>query len=186
MYVGAMSINTETYEWQWEVSSSANGGNDNDDTKDSTASTVAFLDAHGDDKENMLLARFGTLVQQWMECSILMPSSTCGSLHMPDSWKIVVPESAAAKGDFPLAGILQRMTLVDNEVSNIISPSKQKKRRPHSIHPEASSSGTSSSAVVELWKRLLFEGRGLQWFRDALGGVCLCVCVRMQSGHSNF
>lgn len=188
MYVGAMRINTETCEWQWDVFSSANNnGSDSDDTKDSTASTVAFFDTHddGNDKENMLLARFGTLVQQWMECSILMPSSTCGSLHVPDSWKIVVPAAAAAAatGDFPLAGILQRMTLVDNAVSSIISPSKQKKRPPTTTTwrpSEASGSGVSpSSGVVELWKRLLFEGRGLQWFRDALGGLCVCVraCV---------
>lgn len=178
-----MEVDFETCEWRWCSSgdgSDSRGGGRGDDTNDSTASTVAFLGDSDEDGDGEL-TRFNNFVQQWMECSVLMPSSSCLGLATPAAWTVSASaDPLAEEGDpsAPLAAALRRMKLLDDTVAQVVSPSKTAAaavRRPHpssllSLTAAAGGNGSNQQQQL-LWKRLLFEGRGLQWFRDAMGGT---------------
>lgn len=175
-YVGAMEVDMDSCEWRWCSSSGGNmqdGGGD--DTNDSIASTVAGEETSfgacqkdGD----AVLQKFHQLAMQWMECSILMPSSSCCSLRLPDGW-LQLDDAAAAAGaaaaslTCPLAPTLHRMKLLDEAVSRTILPAAAKKASSFASRRQPL---LPTSSDTQLWKRLLFESKGLQWLRSALGG----------------
>lgn len=183
-YVGAMEVDFETCEWRWcssgEGADSRACGGRGDDTNDSIASTVAFSgDSHEDGGDD--LVRFNNFVQQWMECSVLMPSSQCLGLATPAAWTVWAsgesssPEEEEEPSAPFLAAALRRIQLLDDAVTRVVSPSKTAvavRSRPH-LPLAAAQAGQNINNQQQqlLWKKLLFEGRGLQWFRDAMGGT---------------
>lgn len=182
-----MEVDMDSCEWRWCSSSSSSHGTEEeagDDTKDSIASTIVDGESSGSGSGSSsccahldVLERFHQLVQQRMECSVLMPSSSCCSLQLPEAWQLhmdgeaaeaAAPAIDASNGDYPLAQTLQKMKLLDNAVSRAILPAKSAAARKQHHHRGILSSPLSCSDT--LWKRLLFESKGLQWLRSALGG----------------
>lgn len=218
-----MLVSASTLRWRWQHhdNAPAEGGEQQqqqgggEDTKDSVASTVADFGRDDDyhdnsasscsqafeSKEDLLLRRFRDLVQQWMQCSVVMPSSRCLGLELPPAWQplpIMLEKQQPEKLQFPLHGQILLARALDAAVGRqcgcigsgsttsgssnkrrhaAMLPSSKRKMQPLLLlqgdHAESALPGGGSSCKNEgaLWRRLLFESSGLAWFRDALGGL---------------
>ena len=83
-------------------------------------------------------------VQMWLDASVIMPSPSC----------MCVEVSAAAA-----ASSAEKISFAKHSISN-------NKKRPFLSQEEV-----PSTQKQPLWRQLLFDSAGLQWFREALGGT---------------
>lgn len=169
-----MNVDASTFAWEWERKSNtppdhAQGG---EDTKDSVASTVCDTF-----EEEEPLQRFHSLLKEWLECSIIMPSSRCCGLKLPAG--LSVPHLASKEeGSPPSAFALEGQLLAAKHLDAAVSGTAAAASAAHGrmamtllLPARGARAAAPSGSAEELCRRLLFSSSGLEWFREALGGM---------------